>query len=82
MSDRARHDENGTLLESVLDSSLSGIMALQARLSISYGIVKEHGGALGFESRPGAGTDFHVDLPAIDGGSRPMRWPSDLANDR
>jgi PAS domain S-box-containing protein len=32
-------------------------------LSISYGIVNEHGGELRFESEPGAGTRFHVELP-------------------
>jgi len=31
-------------------------------LSISCGIVKEHGGELSFESRPGLGTSFHMDL--------------------
>ncbi len=36
-------------------------------LSISYGIVKEHAGVLWFESRPGEGTTFHVDLPTFPG---------------
>lgn len=33
-------------------------------LSISYGIIKENQGAITFESAPGEGTTFHVDLPA------------------
>jgi len=32
-------------------------------LSISHGIVKDHGGELHFETEPGHGTRFHVDLP-------------------
>jgi two-component system NtrC family sensor kinase len=33
-------------------------------LSICYGIVRDHGGQIGAESRPQAGTTFHVTLPA------------------
>jgi len=33
-------------------------------LSISHGIVVEHGGAISVESEPGCYTRFHVDLPA------------------
>jgi signal transduction histidine kinase/AmiR/NasT family two-component response regulator len=36
-------------------------------LSVSYGIVKEHAGALTFDTVPGAGTTFHVDLPVVEG---------------
>jgi signal transduction histidine kinase len=32
-------------------------------LSISHGIVKDHHGALHFETAPGTGTQFHLDLP-------------------
>jgi signal transduction histidine kinase len=32
-------------------------------LSISHGIVKDHRGALHFETEPGVGTQFHLDLP-------------------
>lgn len=32
-------------------------------LSVSHGIVREHGGELTFEARPGEPTRFHVDLP-------------------
>jgi hypothetical protein len=33
-------------------------------LSVSYGIVQEHGGAIFVESAPGKGTTFQVALPA------------------
>jgi signal transduction histidine kinase len=33
-------------------------------LSISHGIVKDHHGVLHFETEPGIGTQFHLDLPA------------------
>ena len=32
-------------------------------LSISDGIVREHGGHIGVESQPGAGASFTVELP-------------------
>jgi signal transduction histidine kinase len=32
-------------------------------LSISYGIAKDHHGVLHFETDPGTGTQFHLDLP-------------------
>jgi PAS domain S-box-containing protein len=32
-------------------------------LSISHGIVRDHHGVLHFESEPGVGTQFHLDLP-------------------
>jgi signal transduction histidine kinase len=32
-------------------------------LSICKSIVEEHGGTIGFDSEPGAGTSFHVELP-------------------
>ena len=35
-------------------------------LSISDGIVREHGGRIRVESRPGAGATFHVELPRVD----------------
>lgn len=34
-------------------------------LSISYGIAMEHGGQLSFETQPGEGTCFYLDLPAV-----------------
>jgi signal transduction histidine kinase len=33
-------------------------------LSVSYGIVQEHGGAIFVDSTPGVGTTFQVALPA------------------
>ena len=38
-------------------------------LSVSYGIVQEHGGAIFVDSAPGKGTTFQVTLPA----ARPCR---------
>jgi signal transduction histidine kinase len=35
-------------------------------LAVSYGIVKEHGGELTFESAEGGPTRFHLDLPAVE----------------
>jgi PAS domain S-box-containing protein len=36
-------------------------------LSISHGIVQEHHGRLHFETAPGTGTQFHLDLPVDNG---------------
>ncbi len=36
-------------------------------LAVSYGIVQKHGGTIGFESVPGDGTTFTVQLPILDG---------------
>jgi signal transduction histidine kinase len=33
-------------------------------LSISYGVVKEHGGTIGVESTPAGGATFIIELPA------------------
>jgi PAS domain S-box-containing protein len=38
-------------------------------LSVSYGIVQEHGGAIFVESAPGQGTTFRVTLPALSAGA-------------
>ena len=32
-------------------------------LAVSYGVVKQHGGSIEFESSPGKGTTFRVMLP-------------------
>jgi signal transduction histidine kinase len=34
-------------------------------LSVTYGIIQEHGGAIEAISRPGEGTRFHVEFPAL-----------------
>ncbi|MGD8970630.1 MAG: ATP-binding protein [Desulfobacterales bacterium] len=34
-------------------------------LSVSYNLVKSHGGDIVFESRPGKGTVFHIDFPTL-----------------
>ncbi len=36
-------------------------------LSVSYGIIRSHGGSLSVESSPGAGAAFHISLPATEG---------------
>jgi signal transduction histidine kinase len=36
-------------------------------LAMAYGIVRNHGGAIGFTSLPGAGTTFTLHLPSHDG---------------
>jgi two-component system, NtrC family, sensor kinase len=38
-------------------------------LSVSYGIVQEHGGTLSCESHPGQGTRFRLTLPLVEGAS-------------
>lgn len=35
-------------------------------LAVVHGIVKDHGGSITLESAPGAGSVFHIDLPAIE----------------
>ncbi len=40
-------------------------------LSVSYGIVREHGGQISCHSRPGEGTTFAVDLPILENEGTP-----------
>ncbi len=40
-------------------------------LSLCFGIVQQHGGAIRVESRPGAGTTFVIDLPIIADAASP-----------
>ena len=35
-------------------------------LSISFGIVRDHGGTIGVQSSPGLGARFHVDIPVVE----------------
>ena len=44
-------------------------------LSVAHGIVKEHGGMIAVESRPGEGSTFYVYLPAVEA---PVRAPGQL----
>ncbi len=34
-------------------------------LSVTYGIIQEHAGKIRVESRPGAGTTFHLEFPRV-----------------
>ena len=34
-------------------------------LSVSFGIVRDHGGCMWVDSEPGRGTTFTLDLPAV-----------------
>jgi signal transduction histidine kinase len=43
-------------------------------LSVSYGIVREHGGTIRVESAPGEGATFVIELPGA--GAAPGSWPS------
>ncbi|MFZ4397027.1 MAG: sensor histidine kinase [Kiritimatiellia bacterium] len=49
--------------------------------SISYGIVKNHGGRLSVESEVGQWTRFHVDLPVVPA-NRPQTQPLQTKADR
>ena len=40
-------------------------------LSVSYGILQEHGGAIFVDSAPGKGTTFQVALPALTRARKP-----------
>jgi len=40
-------------------------------LSLCYGFVKEHGGTIRVESRPGEGTTFLITLPSLSGSDEP-----------
>jgi signal transduction histidine kinase len=35
-------------------------------LSVSYGIIQSHGGAIGYRRAPGGGAVFYFDLPELD----------------
>jgi PAS domain S-box-containing protein len=46
-------------------------------LAVSYGIAHDHHGELSFESEPGRGTRFHLDLPVDNGGKQEERAEGD-----
>jgi len=47
-------------------------------LASSYGIIKNHGGAIDFVSRPGNGTTFYIYLPASEADVEPESVMSDI----
>ncbi|EIM63964.1 ATP-binding protein [Desulfobacter postgatei] len=47
-------------------------------LASSYGIIKNHGGAIDFVSRPGNGTTFYIYLPASEADVEPESAMSDI----
>lgn len=51
-------------------SDARGVGGTGLGLSIAKAIVEKHGGHIGFESAPGAGTAFHILLPEIEPGRR------------
>jgi len=44
-------------------------------LSVSYGIIRAHGGDIAVESTPGAGTSFRVTLPLVAGSNQVVSAP-------
>jgi two-component system NtrC family sensor kinase len=46
-------------------------------LTISYGIIEDHGGRIWADSQPGRGTTFYIELPVVHGTAQsPQREPS------
>ncbi len=45
-------------------------------LTITYGIVQEHGGTIHVRNRPGGGAEFTLELPAASGPSRAKKPPA------
>lgn len=50
-------------------------------LSVSYGIIKDHGGRIGADSRPGEGTRINIDLPVVADASLPAAVASPPGED-
>ena len=46
-------------------------MCIRDRLSVTYGIIQEHGGSIEVSNRRGGGATFRVELPlAVPGSAR------------
>ena len=63
-------DRGTGIAEEVLDRVFDPFFTTKSRdqgtglgLSVSYGLVRDHGGRMSVESAPGEGAEFHVDLP-------------------
>ena len=67
------HDTGGGIPEEFLDNIFDPFFTTKAKgvglgLSISYQIIKKHGGTIRVESREGSGTTFFISFPLVDGG--------------
>ena len=61
--------ENRTRIFEPFFSTKTSSSGVGLGLAVVYGIIKEHRGAIDFESEPGKGTRFRVSLPGIRPGT-------------